>query len=76
MNEWWGKHGMGTMPHALIQMFNGDIVAATQAYHETFPNDDLIALIDYNNDAITDSLKVAREFGEKLKGVRLILPVH
>src|SRR5699024_4032619 len=27
MNEWWGKQGMGTMPHALIQMFRGDIVA-------------------------------------------------
>src|SRR5699024_328535 len=30
MNEWWGKEGMGTMPHALIQMFKGDIVAATK----------------------------------------------
>ncbi|MCM3125556.1 MULTISPECIES: nicotinate phosphoribosyltransferase [Bacillaceae] len=71
MNEWWGKQGMGTMPHALIQMFDGDILAATKAYHETFPQDDLIALVDYNNDAVTDSLKVAREFGEKLKGVRV-----
>src|SRR5690625_1579797 len=34
MNEWWGKEGMGTMPHALIQMFRGDIVAATNAYNE------------------------------------------
>src|SRR5699024_2079833 len=71
MNEWWGKQGMGTMPHALIQMFEGDIVAATKAYHETFPEDELMALVDYNNDVITDALKVAREFGEKLKGVSL-----
>ncbi|MDZ5472556.1 nicotinate phosphoribosyltransferase [Bacillus sp. 31A1R] len=71
MNEWWGKKGIGTMPHALIQLFNGDIVEATKAYRETFPEDDLIALVDYNNDAITDSLKVAREFGEELKGVRV-----
>jgi nicotinate phosphoribosyltransferase len=71
MNEWWGKEGMGTMPHALIQMFNGDIVKATQAYKKTFPNDELLALVDYNNDVITDSLKVAREFGDDLKGVRL-----
>jgi nicotinate phosphoribosyltransferase len=71
MNEWWGKQGMGTMPHALIQLFNGDIVAATKAYHETFPDDDLIALVDYNNDVITDALKVARVFGDKLKGVRV-----
>ncbi|SHF80063.1 nicotinate phosphoribosyltransferase [Ornithinibacillus halophilus] len=71
MNEWWGKEGMGTMPHAMIQMFRGDVVAATQAYHEVFPNDDLVALVDYNNDVITDSLKVARAFGDKLVGVRL-----
>ena len=71
MNEWWGKEGMGTMPHALIQMFRGDTVAAAKAYHELFPEDDLAALVDYNNDVITDSLKVAREFGDALKSVRL-----
>ncbi|WP_077621249.1 nicotinate phosphoribosyltransferase [Sediminibacillus massiliensis] len=71
MNEWWGKKGMGTMPHALIQMFEGDLVKATQAYHSLYPEDELMALVDYNNDVITDSLKVAREFGENLKGVRL-----
>lgn len=71
MNEWWGKAGMGTMPHALIQMFKGDIVEASKAYHKQFPEDELIALVDYNNDVITDSLKVAHEFGDKLKGVRL-----
>lgn len=71
MNEWWGKQGMGTMPHALIQMFKGDIVKTAYAYKETFPEDDLIALVDYNNDVITDSLRVAREFGNELKGVRI-----
>ncbi|WP_156291534.1 nicotinate phosphoribosyltransferase [Oceanobacillus salinisoli] len=71
MNEWWGKEGMGTMPHALIQMFRGDVVAATRAYHEIYPEDDLAALVDYNNDVITDSLKVAREFNKTLASVRL-----
>ncbi|WP_078430105.1 nicotinate phosphoribosyltransferase [Alkalihalobacterium alkalinitrilicum] len=71
MNEWWGKKGMGTMPHALIQLFEGDVVAATHAYKETFPEDELMALVDYNNDVVTDALKVAREFGEELKGVRV-----
>ncbi|WP_028783488.1 nicotinate phosphoribosyltransferase [Thalassobacillus devorans] len=71
MNEWWGKEGMGTMPHALIQMFKGDVVAATKAYHQQFPEDELMALVDYNNDVITDSLKVAREFGDELKAVRI-----
>lgn len=71
MNEWWGKYGMGTMPHALIQLFEGDIVAATKAYHEAYPKDELISLVDYNNDVITDSLKLARFFGDELKGVRI-----
>lgn len=71
MNEWWGKKGMGTMPHAMIQMFKGDIVEATRAYYKLYPNDDLMALVDYNNDVIMDSLRVAREFGSVLKGVRV-----
>lgn len=71
MSEWWGKKGMGTMPHALIQLFNGDVVAATETYHKKYPEDELIALVDYNNDAITDSLKLARAFGDKLRGVRV-----
>lgn len=71
MNEWWGKKGMGTMPHAMIQMFRGDVVAASRAYHEMYPEDELVSLVDYNNDVITDSLKVARVFGKDLNGVRL-----
>ncbi len=71
MNEWWGKQGMGTMPHALIQLFEGDVVAATHAYHETYPDDDLVALVDYNNNVIEDSLKLAHEFGDLLKAVRI-----
>lgn len=71
MNEWWGKKGIGTMPHALIQLFNGDVVEACKAYYKKFPEDELVALVDYNNDVITDSLKVAREFGSELKGVRI-----
>src|SRR5699024_11385538 len=71
MNEWWGKKGMGTMPHALIQMFRGDVVDATKAYHKMFPEDELMELVDYNNDVITDSLKLAKEFGEKSTAIRV-----
>ncbi|MBU8905225.1 nicotinate phosphoribosyltransferase [Desertibacillus haloalkaliphilus] len=71
MSEWWGKMGMGTMPHALLQLFQGDVVEATKAYQETYPEDELTALVDYNNDVLTDSLKVARAFGDDLTGVRV-----
>ncbi|SFQ08053.1 nicotinate phosphoribosyltransferase [Salibacterium halotolerans] len=76
MSEWWGKEGMGTMPHALIQLFEGDVVAASRAYKETYPDDDLMALVDYNNDVIMDSLKLAREFGGELQGVRVDTSNH
>src|SRR5690625_4048719 len=52
-------------------MFGGDVVAASIAYHEIFPEDELVSLVDYNNDVITDSLKVARAFGKDLNGVRI-----
>lgn len=71
MNEWWGHDGIGTMPHALIQLFKGDIVAACKAYVKLFPDDELMALVDYNNDVIADSLKVAQAFGSKLTAVRV-----
>ncbi|WP_207896730.1 nicotinate phosphoribosyltransferase [Cricetibacter osteomyelitidis] len=71
MNEWWGKAGVGTMPHALIQLFDGDLVKACEAYLSTYPEDNLIALVDYHNNVIEDSLTVARHFGDKLYGVRV-----
>lgn len=61
----------GTMPHALIQSFDGDILKATIAFNQTFPNDRLVSLVDYNNDCVNDAVKVANYFGDKLFGVRL-----
>lgn len=71
MNDWWGDEGMGTMPHALIQLFGGDLLSACRAYREAFPDDNLVALVDYHNDVVADSLAVAREFGKDLFGVRV-----
>jgi nicotinate phosphoribosyltransferase len=68
---WWGGKGMGTMPHALIQMCEGDIVKAASLYHKQFPNEKITALVDYHNDVISESLKVARHFGLKLGAVRV-----
>jgi nicotinate phosphoribosyltransferase len=68
---WWGGHGVGTMPHALIQICGGDICKASDIYHETYPNEQVTALIDYNNDVIIDSLKLARHLGTTLRAVRV-----
>lgn len=71
MGQWTGLKGMGTMPHALIVMFKMDLIRAAEAFYEQFNKDNLIVLVDSNNDVITDTLKVARHFKEKLYAVRL-----
>ncbi|MBR2055844.1 MAG: nicotinate phosphoribosyltransferase [Mycoplasmataceae bacterium] len=62
----------GSIPHVLIQQFDGNLVEAMKAYKETFPNEkELIALVDFSNDVIKDSLSVLKVFKEKLYGVRV-----
>jgi nicotinate phosphoribosyltransferase len=68
---WWGERGLGTIPHALIAVFNGDTVAATGAFERQMPNVPLIALVDFDNDSVATSLACARAFGDRLWGVRL-----
>ncbi|UKS53930.1 nicotinate phosphoribosyltransferase [Mycoplasma feriruminatoris] len=61
----------GTMPHALIQSFNGDTLKAAQAFHQTFPNNNLVVLIDYDNDCVNMATKIGSHFKDKLYAVRL-----
>jgi nicotinate phosphoribosyltransferase len=68
---WWGERGLGTIPHALIATFHGDTVAAVAAFARHVPGVPLIALVDFHNDSVATSLACAREFGERLWGVRL-----
>jgi nicotinate phosphoribosyltransferase len=70
--SWWGSEGTGTVPHALIAAFGGDTVAATRAFAEAMPEDvRVISLVDFDNDSVGTSLKVARALGARLWGVRL-----
>lgn len=62
----------GSIPHALIQHFDGDTTAAMEAYRDVFPKEKAFyALVDFNNDVIDDSLKVLKVFGKQLAGVRV-----
>jgi len=70
--EWWGSRGMGTVPHSLIAAYNGDTVLATQKFAEYMsPSVNVIALVDFDNDCVGTSLKVARALGNRLYGVRM-----
>lgn len=62
---------IGTMPHALIQMFEGNLIEALKAYKDIFPDEKLVALVDFNNDVVNDSIKAYNEFKDDLFAVRV-----
>lgn len=61
---------VGTMPHALIQQFDGNLFDACNAYIKSFPNQNLIALLDYRNDVI-GALEQLKPILKNIYGVRL-----
>ena len=70
--SWWGSEGIGTVPHALIAAYRGDTVLASQKFAEHMPDSmRLITLVDFENDCVGTSLKVARALGQRLYGVRV-----
>ncbi len=57
--DWWGGYGGGTVAHAAIASFLGDTAEAMLAFAEVLPvSIPRIALVDFNNDSIQDSLIV------------------
>jgi nicotinate phosphoribosyltransferase len=61
--DWWGSDGGGTVAHAAIACFLGDLVETMVAFARTQPPDvPRIALVDFNNDSVRDSLAVLRAY--------------
>jgi nicotinate phosphoribosyltransferase len=59
--DYWGGRGGGTVPHAIIACFLGDTAAAMLAFSATLPLDvPRIALVDFNNDSVQDSLRTLK----------------
>jgi nicotinate phosphoribosyltransferase len=55
--DWWGGAGSGTVAHAAIACFLGDTAEAMWAFATTLPPEiPRIALVDFNNDSVRDSL--------------------
>lgn len=69
--EWWGAQASGTVPHALIAAAEGSTVEAVRMFGETYPETNLVALVDFDNDCIATSLDCCRALDGKLWGVRL-----
>jgi len=66
------KAGLGTMPHALIG-YAGSTVRAAEMFHETYPDADLVALVDYFGREVDDGLEVCRRFPELAAAGRISL---
>jgi nicotinate phosphoribosyltransferase len=49
----------------------GSTVDATRLFYEAYPDVNLIALVDFENDVVKTSLECARAMGERLWGVRV-----
>lgn len=59
--DWWGGAGGGTVAHAAIAAFLGDTAEAMLAFAEVLPvTIPRIALVDFNNDSVRDSLLVCQ----------------
>ena len=57
--DWWGGAGGGTIAHSAIACFLGDTTAATLAFSQVLPlNIPRIALVDFNNNSVGDSLRM------------------
>jgi nicotinate phosphoribosyltransferase len=70
--SWWGGHGIGTVPHALISAYGGNtVLAATKFAERCPPGTRIVVLVDFENDSVRTSLEVARALGDQLWGVRL-----
>jgi nicotinate phosphoribosyltransferase len=70
-SSWWNGEPIGTIPHAFIALHRGDTVRAASEFSSHYPHVPLVALVDYNNDCVGTSVKVAQVLGDKLWGVRL-----
>lgn len=65
---WWGGQGGGTIPHAFIACFLGDTPAATLAFADHIPPEvPRIALVDFHNDSVRESLAVCKAFFDRYR---------
>jgi nicotinate phosphoribosyltransferase len=66
--DWWGGAGGGTVAHAAIASFLGDTAEAMMEFSRILPAQiPRIALVDFNNDSVRDSLRVLESMFTKYR---------
>jgi len=69
--DWWGGAGGGTVAHAAIASFLGDTAEAMMQFSRILPaRIPRIALVDFNNDSVSDSLRVLEVMFKKYKELK------
>jgi nicotinate phosphoribosyltransferase len=72
--DWWGGAGGGTVAHAAIASFLGDTAEVMMQFSRVLPADvPRIALVDFNNDSVRDTLRMMEAMFKKyveLKDIR------
>lgn len=64
--DWWGGAGGGTVAHAAIASFLGDTAEVMMQFSRVLPaNIPRIALVDFNNDSVRDTLRVMEAMFKK-----------
>ncbi len=66
--DWWGGQGGGTVPHAVIACFLGDTAEAMVSFASVLPlSVPRIALVDFNNDCVQDSLRTLKAMFDRYR---------
>ena len=66
--DWWGGAGGGTVAHAAIASFMGDTAEAMMQFARILPaHIPRIALVDFNNDSVKDTLRVLEAMFNKYR---------
>ncbi|MBK9924930.1 MAG: nicotinate phosphoribosyltransferase [Anaerolineales bacterium] len=82
--DWWGGAGGGTVAHAAIGSFLGDTAEVMMQFSRVLPASvPRIALVDFNNDSVRDTLRVMeamfkryielKELGDETEAAKFIL---
>jgi nicotinate phosphoribosyltransferase len=82
--DWWGGAGGGTVAHAAIASFMGDTAEAMMQFSRILPAYiPRIALVDFNNDSVRDTLRVIeamftryrelRDLGDEAEAAKYVL---
>ena len=68
--DWWGGSGGGTVAHSAIASFMGDTPEAMLAFSQVLPAAiPRIALVDFNNDCVRDSVEVCRAMFQRYQAL-------